>query len=239
MSLSRNHTALLKEIDTARCVGRWQALAALAAKYAKHNSAGQGFASIVACEARLEELLLDIPWDTRAHWHDEAAPVEGSANRLRMHFPKHLSAPSAALEPLEKEVRGIAGMALNDEERFQQRVIASKIRFYGGHYDADADADADAGADEESGSREPPTFVLSPAYGKQLAVARRVMRGVALERRGELAAARAEYARGVREFSACIDDAGCAVVVVPRSSGAHEELVNWPEEALYRRAMAG
>ncbi|KAJ1935562.1 hypothetical protein GGF37_005947, partial [Kickxella alabastrina] len=126
-------------------------------------------------------------------------------------------------------------MALNDEERFQQQVIAAKIRFYGGHYDADTDA----GADEEPGSREPPTFVLSPAYGKQLAVARRVMRGVALERRGELAAARAEYAQGVREFSACIDDAGCAVVVVPRSSGAHEELVNWPEEALYRRAMAG
>ncbi|KAJ2718846.1 hypothetical protein GGI07_005557 [Coemansia sp. Benny D115] len=229
---SRNQT-VLKEIDTARCVGRWAALGALATKYSKHNSGGQAFARLVACEARLEELLLGITWDPRAHWKDEGTAVDNETGRLRIYYPMHLSAAAgAALEPLEREAQDIGRLPeLTCEERFQQRVVLAKICFYAGRFDQSAAA-LPSSKDEAAVE-----FALSPGYGKQLAVAAAVMRGIALEMGGQLVEAQQAYAAGVTAYEARLASQASVVVVPRAASESGEELVNWPEEALYRRAM--
>ncbi|KAJ2702666.1 hypothetical protein FB645_004201 [Coemansia sp. IMI 203386] len=225
---SRNQT-ILKEIDTARCVGQWSSIAGLAAKYAKHSPGEHAFSSIISCEAKLEELLLGIAWDPNSHWKDEGSVMDDGPRR-RIYYPMHLSSTaSVALEPLEKDMLKIGkSRVMAEEEKFQQSVVLGKICFYGGRFEACRKALEGL---PQTISQD---FGLSPAYGKQLYMAQMVMSGVILEMSGDLKAAYAVYDAALKEFSEKIQ--GNAVVIVPRNS-AYEELVNWPEEALYRRAM--
>ncbi|KAJ2786727.1 hypothetical protein GGI15_001305 [Coemansia interrupta] len=227
--LGSRHQTLLKEIDTARCVGQWSTIAGLATKYAKHSTAGQAFANIIICEARLEELLLNIPWTPRTHWKDEGSVMEDGV-RLRTYYPLHLSTTaSATLDPLEKDLRRIGqGRSMTDEEKFQLSVVLGKVCFYGGRFDACREALGGLSSTIQH------DVSLSPAYGKQLYMAQMVMTGILLEMKEDLGGALRIYETAVEEFSEKIRES--SVVIVPRSS-AHEELVNWPEEALYRRAM--
>ncbi|KAJ2395614.1 hypothetical protein GGI05_001503, partial [Coemansia sp. RSA 2603] len=227
--LGSRHQSLLKEIDTARCVGQWTAIAGLAAKYTKHSTAEQAFAKIILCEARLEELLLNIPWTPRTHWKDEGSVMEDGV-RLRTYYPLHLSTTaSATLDPLEKDLRRISkGRSMTDEEKFQLSVVLGKVCFYGGKFDACSEALSGLPSTIQHDA------ALSPAYGKQLYMAQMVMTGILLEMKEDLSGALGIYETAIDNFWQKIKES--SVVIVPRSS-THEELVNWPEEALYRRAM--
>ncbi|KAJ1828639.1 hypothetical protein LPJ56_000987, partial [Coemansia sp. RSA 2599] len=192
---SRNQT-LSKEIDTARCVGHWSSIAGLAAKYAKHNPGGHVFSSIISCEAKLEELLLEIAWNPNSHWKDEGSAMD-DGQRRRIYYPMHLSSSaSVALEPLENEMRQISeGHKMTEEETFQLSVVLGKICFYGGRFDACSKALQGLPQTIKQ------DFGLSPAYGKQLFMAQMVMSGVLLEMGGDLKAAHAVYEAALDGFS--------------------------------------
>ncbi|KAJ2487986.1 hypothetical protein EV174_000223 [Coemansia sp. RSA 2320] len=120
---------------------------------------------------------------------------------------------------------------MTSEEEYQFKVVLAKIYFYGGKFDqcrTTLDSLPKAlGSD----------FALSPAYVKQLYMAQMVMQGIAEEMQGNLVLAHEIYEQPILEFKDKLSSQ--SVIVVPRSSSSsgHEELINWPEEALYRRAM--
>ncbi|KAJ1734724.1 hypothetical protein LPJ61_000926 [Coemansia biformis] len=231
----RNQSAALREIDAARCVGRWSAVGPLAARLTRHESPGQVFSLIVASEAELEEHLAAVEWDPQEHWKDEGARHDAQDGaRLTVRYPMVISG-SGRLGAIEKQLRQAGRQTMTEEEEYQYKVVLAKVRFHA------ADFAQCKGAIESLPVTIGGESSLSPAYAKQLYMAQMVMRGIALEMDGDLAAAHAVYETAVREFRSKLSPQ--AAVVVPRGSeagsgpGNHEELVNWPEEALYRRAM--
>ncbi|KAJ2710172.1 hypothetical protein H4R19_003879, partial [Coemansia spiralis] len=225
----RTPSTVLGEIDAARCVGRWSAVRPLAAKLAAHEPAGQAFSLIVTGEAELEEYLATVEWDPQAHWRDE-----GAGSRPTTRCPMVISG-ARRLGAIESKLLQASTQEMTDEESYQFKVVLAKVRFHG------ADFAKCRAAIEALPTTIGDASTLSPAYAKQLYMAQMVMRGIALEIDGDLAAAHAVYETATREFRG--DLSPQAAVVVPRGSetgagpAASEELVNWPEEALYRRAM--
>ncbi|KAJ2790441.1 hypothetical protein H4R21_006511, partial [Coemansia helicoidea] len=233
----RTQASVLREIDAARCVGRWSAVAPLAARLPAAESPGQAFSLIVTAEAEVEELLAAVDWDPRVHWRDEAARDGG---RPTIGFP--MAVPGKRrLGGIEDRLRQALKHAVTDEEDYQHKVVLAKVLFHSGDY-----ARCRAAIESLPTTIGAPSS-LSPAYARQLYMAQMVMRGLTLEADGDLAAARAAYETAIGEFRG--DLSPQAAVVIPRGAeagagasagagaGASEELVNWPEEALYRRAM--
>ncbi|KAJ2747644.1 hypothetical protein GGI20_000293 [Coemansia sp. BCRC 34301] len=169
-------------------------------------------------------------WDPQAHWMDEGEYGGAGENRRpRTRYPMHISDDSV-LSSIEKDMAHVAKQAMTGEEEYQFKVVLAKIYFYGGKFEQCRRAlDPLPTALSDS--------TLSPAYVKQLYMAQMVMLGIAAEMQGSLVAARDVYEKAVQEFKNSLSSQ--STIVVPRSSGSssQEELVNWPEEALYRRAM--
>ncbi|KAJ2458652.1 hypothetical protein GGI02_005984, partial [Coemansia sp. RSA 2322] len=192
------------------------------------------FSTIISNEARLEEQQLAVAWDPQAHWRDEGEfrvrDKEGSDLGLQIHYPMHFSDHSS-LSSIENDMMLVGKQKMTSEEEYQFKVVLAKIYFYGGKFDqcrTTLDSLPKAlGSD----------FALSPAYVKQLYMAQMVMQGIAEEMQGNLVLAHEIYEQAILEFKDKLSSQ--SVIVVPRSSSSsgHEELINWPEEALYRRAM--
>ncbi|KAJ2892759.1 hypothetical protein GGI21_005538, partial [Coemansia aciculifera] len=189
------------------------------------------FSRIIQSEARLEEQLLAVTWDPQVHWEGEGEYTgAGESMHLVIRYPMNIS-DDVVLSSIEKDMRHIAKLSMTSEEEYQFKVVLAKVYFYGGKLDRCREAldslptalSADA--------------VLSPAYSKQLYMSQMVMLGIAAEMQGSLSAAQELYERALLEFKGSLGSQ--STIVVPRSSGSssQEELVNWPEEALYRRAM--
>ncbi|KAJ2162155.1 hypothetical protein GGF46_000897 [Coemansia sp. RSA 552] len=231
--LSSSQRSVLKDIDAARCVGRWSAATALASKLSKHGSPGHVFASIVASEADLEEHLLTVEWDAHQHWKDEGCPGDGT--QLVTRLPMNISHSGTLLDAIEKRMRKAAKHTMTLEEEYQFNVVLAKIHFYAARFDQCRKAIASLPATI------PGESTLSPEYTKQLYMALMVMRGIISEIDGDLGSAHATYEKAIVAFTDKLSSQ--ATVVIPRGSGhgsraaAAEELINWPEEALYRRAM--
>ncbi|KAJ2601432.1 hypothetical protein EV177_006982 [Coemansia sp. RSA 1804] len=126
--------------------------------------------------------------------------------------------------------------SMTSDEAYQYKVILAKVYFYNGKFDQCKETVSSL-PDEMNESNE-----LSPAYMKHLFIGLMVMRGVLLEMDGDLPGAHGTYDKGLTVFRNKLPSQ--SDIVVPRSIGSggtdasnKEELVNWPEEALYRRAM--
>ncbi|KAJ1890985.1 hypothetical protein LPJ81_005827, partial [Coemansia sp. IMI 209127] len=125
---------------------------------------------------------------------------------------------------------------MSPDEAYQYKVILAKIYFHNGKFDRCKEMISSL-PDEMNESSE-----LSPAYTKHMFLALMVMRGIILEMDDDLARAHETYDKALAAFG---DSLGSqSDIVVPRNLGAgntgtssKEELVNWPEEALYRRAL--
>ncbi|KAJ2876963.1 hypothetical protein GGH93_000338 [Coemansia aciculifera] len=229
--LGSRHQAVVKEIDTARCIGRWHTIGALAARYAKNGPPGQVFSHIISSEARLEEQLLAVAWDPQAHWESEGEyRSTGESTRLQIRYPMHISDDSV-ISSIASEMTHMAKQAMTSEEEYQFKVVLAKVYFYGGKFDQCR------GALDSLATTLSSDHVLSSAYGKQLYMAQMVMLGIYAEMQGKLIAAQELYEKAILEFKNSLSSQ--SVIVVPRNSSpsGQEELVNWPEEALYRRAM--
>ncbi|KAJ1959596.1 hypothetical protein GGI12_004255, partial [Dipsacomyces acuminosporus] len=229
--LGSRHQTVVKEIDTARCVGRWHVIGELAEKYAKYGPAGQVYSSIIVSEARLEEQLLAVTWNPKRHWKDEGEYEEPDGRR-RIHTVYPMNASNAAsLASIERDLVELGKKTMTKEEEYQHKVVLAKLYFYRGNYDSCRETLDSVPVDVEEDS-------LSPAYSKQLYMTQMVLRGITLEMQGDLMAAQSTYDKALSVFRSKLSPQ--AVVVVPRSSShrSTEELVNWPEEALYRRALA-
>ncbi|KAJ2076802.1 hypothetical protein H4R24_005496 [Coemansia sp. RSA 988] len=233
--LGSRYQSVLKEIDAARCVGHWSAVRSLAAKLSKHGSPGQAFSTTVISEAELEEHLLELEWDPQSHWSDECnMNATSNDTQVTVHYP--MSIPNSKfLEGVERRLLKVAKHPMTDEEEYQYKVVLAKIYFYSSKFDSCQEAISKLStsiADENA---------LSPAYAKQLYMAQMTMRGIMLEMDGKRAAAYALYDQAVVALKKKVSSQ--AAIVVPRGSepgaktGYQEELVNWAEEALYRRAM--
>ncbi|KAJ2624296.1 hypothetical protein GGI26_001652 [Coemansia sp. RSA 1358] len=143
---------------------------------------------------------------------------------------------NSSLESIEKEVVKLGKRNMSEDEAYQYKVILAKIYFYNGKFDQCKEAISSLPEliDEDSH--------LSPAYTKHLYMSLMVMRGIILEMRNDLVAAHETYDKALVAFKSKLSSQ--SVIVVPRSlctggavSSNQEELVNWPEEALYRRAL--
>ncbi|KAJ2801395.1 hypothetical protein H4R20_003687 [Coemansia guatemalensis] len=233
--LGSRHQSVLKEIDAARCVGHWSTVRSLAAKVSKHGSPGQVFSTTVVSEAELEEHLLELEWDPQSHWGDECSiNFAGDDTQVTVHYP--MSIPSSRfLEGVERRLLKVAKHSMTEEEEYQFKVVLAKVYFYSSKFDPCQGTIGELAtsiADEST---------LSPAYSKQLYMAQMTMRGIVLEMEGKRAAAHALYEKAVVALKEKVSSQ--AAIVVPRGSepgakaGSQEELVNWAEEALYRRAM--
>ncbi|KAJ2459949.1 hypothetical protein GGF42_001147 [Coemansia sp. RSA 2424] len=175
--------------------------------------------------------LLAVTWDPQAHWEGEGEYADaGGSRRLQIRYPMHIS-DDQVLSSIEKEMTHMAKQAMAGEEEYQFKVVLAKVYFYGGKFDQCRgmldSLPTTLGSDSE----------LSPAYAKQLYMAQMVMLGIAAEMQDSLVAAQELYEKAILEFKNSLSSQ--STIVVPRSSGSssQEELVNWPEEALYRRAM--
>ncbi|KAI8324140.1 hypothetical protein GQ54DRAFT_302794 [Martensiomyces pterosporus] len=240
--LGSRHQAVVKEIDTARCVGRWHAIGELAERYAKHGPPGQVYSSIITNEARLEEQLQVVTWDPKEHWKNEGEHVESQgAKQIRVAYPMNMS-NIASLSAIEKDAVNVGKKTMTKEEEYQHKVVLAKIYFYRGKFDECREVLSALSVDIEGDS-------LSPAYSKQLYITQMVLRasflgaavtsalGITSEMHGDLMEAQSTYDKALSVFKSNLSPQ--AVIVVPRGSSPSsvEELVNWPEEALYRRAL--
>ncbi|KAJ2837871.1 hypothetical protein J3B01_001820 [Coemansia erecta] len=234
--LSSRHQSVLKEIDAARCVGSWSTASALAAKLVKHGSPGHVFGSIVSSEAELEEYLAKVEWSPQEHWSDDGI-MQRSSNGVRVtaRYPMNISSSPKQLEALEKRLQKIGKHTLSDEEAYQLSVVTAKVYFYGSKFEqCQAAVDSLATTIPDEGA-------MSPVYVRQLYMAQMVMRGITAEMHGDMDTAHSMYDTALVSLKERLSSQ--AALVVPRGSAAgaeksHEELVNWAEEALYRRAMA-
>ncbi|KAJ2612447.1 hypothetical protein H4S08_002692 [Coemansia sp. RSA 1365] len=233
--LGSRHQSVLKEIDAARCVGDWSAARSLAAKLTKHGSSGQVFSTTVISEAELEEHLLDLEWDPQKHWRDEGSINDtGNDTQIVVHYPMSIPG-SKFLEGVERRLLKMVKHTMTEEEEYQFKVVLAKVYFYSSKF----------APCQETISRLATSITdestLSPAYAKQLYMAHMTMRGIVLEMDGKQAAAHELYEKAVVALKEKVSSQ--AAIVVPRGSepgaksGNQEELVNWAEEALYRRAM--
>ncbi|KAJ2552476.1 hypothetical protein EV175_003295 [Coemansia sp. RSA 1933] len=199
---------------------------------------GQVFSSIISSEAELEELLLTVKWDQKKHWENDgsnAAAPRGRHGRLHIGYPMHIS-NNSSLESIEKSMIKHGKRSMSSDEEYQYKVVLAKIYFYNGKFDRCKETTSSLPSTMDESSE------LSPAYIKHMFLALMVMRGIILEMDDDLAGAHKTYDNALTSFR----DKLCSqsVIVVPRILGAgstntsnKEELVNWPEEALYRRAM--
>ncbi|KAJ2122695.1 hypothetical protein IW147_003238 [Coemansia sp. RSA 720] len=234
--LSSRHQSVLKEIDAARCVGSWSTVSALAAKLLKHGSPGHVFASIVGSEAELEEYLAKVEWSPQEHWSDDGMMQRSSDGvRVTARYPMNISSSPKQLEALEKRLQKIGKHTLSDEEAYQLSVVMAKVYFYGCKFEqCQAAVDSLATTIPDEGA-------VSPVYVRQLYMAQMVMRGITAEMHGDMDTAHSMYDTALAALKERLSSQ--AALVVPRGSAAGtekslEELVNWAEEALYRRAMA-
>ncbi|KAJ2630140.1 hypothetical protein H4R22_002873 [Coemansia sp. RSA 1290] len=231
--MSSRHQSALREIDAARCVGNWKLASSLAAKLAKHETFA--FTTIVSCEAELEEYLLAVEWDPQEHWKDDCAvyKVEGRTV-VTACYPMNIASSSEKLGLLERRLLKTAKHTMTSEEEYQRNVVLAKVYFYGSNFEKCRETI------EPLSTAMPKTCALSPSYTTQLFMAQMVMRGICLEVQGDISEAYSTYEAAVRAYKDKLS--GQAAMVVPRGSepgaerGQHEELVNWAEEALYRRA---
>ncbi|KAJ1919082.1 hypothetical protein H4219_002237 [Mycoemilia scoparia] len=61
--------AVIREIDTVRCVGQWHIIPDLSSRYSKTvTESNEAFSSILLTEKLLEEELLNIKWNPKEHW---------------------------------------------------------------------------------------------------------------------------------------------------------------------------
>ncbi|KAJ2828760.1 hypothetical protein IWW50_001222 [Coemansia erecta] len=195
------------------------------------------FASIVACEAELEEFLLGVEWSPQEHWRDDGATQQNDGSiEVIARYPMNVSSSPKQLDALERRLQKAGKHKLSDEEAYQLSVVLAKVYFYGSKLDeCRAAIDSLAAAMPGEGT-------LAPAYTRQLYMAQMVMRGIVAEMRGDMGAAHAAYDTALAALKERLS--AQAALVVPRGSvagaeaGSNEELINWPEEALYRRAMA-
>lgn len=189
------------------------------------------FSTIITCEAKLEEHLLETKWDPRKHWEEEGSLQEDKTYKLQ--YPMHLAEPAAAFTELEKELEKLSKCKMTEEEEYQYKVVLSKVLFYTGKFDQCRGITATLLSKPSKTS----SSSLSPDYAKQLYIAQMVMQGITLEMQGDMVTAQSIYERAISGFKKQLSSQ--SVLVVPRStmSGAREELVNWSEEALYRRAI--
>ncbi|KAJ1665921.1 hypothetical protein EV178_002767 [Coemansia sp. RSA 1646] len=196
-------------------------------------------------EAELEELLLTVTWDQRKHWENDCVRDDASGGQERLHlgYPMHIS-NNPSLESIEKNMVKHGKRSMSPDETYQYKVILAKIYFYNGKFDRCKETISLLPGEVDESSE------LSPAYMKHMFITMMVIRGIMLEMEGNLASAHRTYDKALTAFR---DKLGSqADIVVPRSHGASsantitstgtltsskEELVNWPEEALYRRAM--
>ncbi|KAJ1932017.1 hypothetical protein FBU59_006514, partial [Linderina macrospora] len=129
--LSSRHHAVLKEIDTARCVGRWSALGELATRYAKHAESGQVFSLLVTSEALLEEKLQSVKWSARKHWKGDG---EMTANgRILIAYPMNI-ASSTLLADIESDLQNAGKRKMTSEEGYQYKVVLAKVYFYAAQF---------------------------------------------------------------------------------------------------------
>ncbi|KAJ2816929.1 hypothetical protein GGI24_005573, partial [Coemansia furcata] len=142
----------------------------------------------------------------------------------------HISDDSV-ISSIATEMAHIAKQTMTDEEEYQFKVVLAKVYFYGGKFDQCR------GALDSLATTLSSEHALSSAYAKQLYMAQMVMLGIYAEMQGKLAVAQELYEKAILEFKNSLSSQ--SVIVVPRNSSplSQEELVNWPEEALYRRAM--
>ncbi|KAJ2490760.1 hypothetical protein IWW37_002863 [Coemansia sp. RSA 2050] len=189
------------------------------------------FPHIISSEARLEEQLLAVTWDSQAHWESEGEyRGVGESRQLQISYPMHISDDSA-ISSIASEMAQVAKQAMTSEEEYQFKVVLAKVYFYGGKFDQCR------GALDSLATTLGSDDVLSPAYTKQLYMSQMVMLGIYAEMQGNLILAQEMYEKAILEFRNSLGSQ--SVIVVPRNSSPsnQEELVNWPEEALYRRAM--
>ncbi|KAJ2452526.1 hypothetical protein EV183_002899 [Coemansia sp. RSA 2336] len=231
--MSSRHQTALREIDAARCVGNWKLASSLAARLAKHEAFA--FAAIVACEAELEEYLLAVEWDPREHWKDDCT-VHKVEDRtvVTARYPMNIASSSEKLGALERRLLKTAKHTMTSEEEYQRNVVLAKVYFYGSNFEKCRETI------EPLATAISTPCTLSPSYATQLFMAQMVMRGICFEVQGDIGEAYSTYEAAVRAYKDRLS--GQAAMVVPRGSepgaerGQHEELVNWAEEALYRRA---
>ncbi|KAJ1936480.1 hypothetical protein EC988_008183, partial [Linderina pennispora] len=113
--LSSRHHAVLKEIDTARCVGRWSTLGELATRYAKHAESGQVFSQLVRSEALLEEKLQSVKWSGRNHWKGDGE-MTGNG-RIQIAYPMNI-ASSTLLADIEKDLVSVGKRKMTSDEGY-------------------------------------------------------------------------------------------------------------------------
>ncbi|KAJ2701621.1 hypothetical protein H4218_001333 [Coemansia sp. IMI 209128] len=189
------------------------------------------FSHIISSEAQLEEQLLAVTWDAQAHWESEGEHANvGDNRRLQIRYPMHISDDSV-ISSIATEMAQVAKQAMTSEEEYQFKVVLAMVYFYGGKFDQCR------GALDSLATTLGSDDVLSPAYTKQLYMSQMVMLGIYAEMQGNLILAQELYEKAILEFRNSLSSQ--SVIVVPRNSSpsCQEELVNWPEEALYRRAM--
>ncbi|KAJ1958305.1 hypothetical protein EC988_000389 [Linderina pennispora] len=118
---------------------------------------------------------------------------------------------------------------MTSDEGYQYKVVLAKVYFYAAQFAKCGEVLASVPDTLEESS-------LSADYNKQLYIAQMVMRGIIQEMDGKLQEALDTYAQALGTYRGQLS--AHAVVVVPKASGGStEEIVNWSEEALYRRAL--
>ncbi|OLY80687.1 hypothetical protein AYI68_g5214 [Smittium mucronatum] len=245
--MSAKLSLVLSTIDTSRCMSQWDAIDKLGRKYSKElNKDQSNFEQILTAESSLEKFLSHVKLDPVNHWKNDGRVYIDNPDVTKIHFEDYSLnyqhegkkmwiafsvAPTGntELNKVESSLLKLSNQSLTQDESWQLDTILAKVYYFSEKFDLC----------EQILDKIPNKFqksALGPNYSLRLFISSFAIKGMILERKGLFVQALDLYDTAISIYKKELGP--MALLVVSNNvSGRDEEIVNWPEEILYRRGL--